>query len=326
MDSSSSTPDKIRLSVSNHQAHVWNVPDIARLRSEHRICGLLGGTLPHLAQQNVFLGVPLILMPEEVVLLVQNEVAVLVDDANAHDTPGPEEKQLWEDQRATMIQKQLVQKAKAKEDEGISPNNKSTSEAAIRKRQERELKKAAAAAAQKAKQESGDADLSVFNTEATSSGDPAVESGRETPSSKGPSQPYAITIPTSSNSVSWYHSDAHAFSTLDAARESGIWLYPSNEEERARCGVFRALWEKDYYLGNGIKFGGEYLVYPGDPLRYHSHFVATVHISPENPLRPMEIVAHGRLGTATKKAHLICTWDDKTSSVDILSIEWSGFG
>jgi hypothetical protein len=34
----------------------------------------------------------------------------------------------------------------------------------------------------------------------------------------------------------------------------------------------------------------------GDPLRYHSHFVATVQPSPSAPLRPMEIVAHGRLG------------------------------
>lgn len=45
-------------------------PDIATLRSHHHVCGLLTGTLPHLSQQNVFLGVPLLLMPEEVVLLV----------------------------------------------------------------------------------------------------------------------------------------------------------------------------------------------------------------------------------------------------------------
>ena len=31
----------------------------------------LTGTLPHLSQQNVFLGVPLVLLPEEVVLLIE---------------------------------------------------------------------------------------------------------------------------------------------------------------------------------------------------------------------------------------------------------------
>ena len=44
--------------------------DIAVIRTEYRVCGTLLGTLPHLSQQNVFLGVPLVLQPEEVVLLV----------------------------------------------------------------------------------------------------------------------------------------------------------------------------------------------------------------------------------------------------------------
>ena len=97
----------------------------------------------------------------------------------------------------------------------------------------------------------------------------------------------------------------------------------------------RDLWEKGYCMG-GSKLGGYWLVYPGacvllphsislsilftapphtcvytcmhpdtgDPLRYHSHFVATVKTSPSTPLLPMEVVAHGRLGTATKKARL----------------------
>jgi hypothetical protein len=45
--------------------------DIAIIRSKYHICGTLTGTLPHLSQQNLFLGVPLVLMPEEVVLLVE---------------------------------------------------------------------------------------------------------------------------------------------------------------------------------------------------------------------------------------------------------------
>lgn len=60
-------------------SETWNadiVPnvDITTLRSQHHICGILTGTLPHLSQQNVFLGVPLILMPEEAVLLVENGI------------------------------------------------------------------------------------------------------------------------------------------------------------------------------------------------------------------------------------------------------------
>jgi hypothetical protein len=47
-------------------------PDIATIRTKHRLCGVFTGTLPHLSQQNIFLGVPMVLLPEEVVLLVGN--------------------------------------------------------------------------------------------------------------------------------------------------------------------------------------------------------------------------------------------------------------
>ena len=60
-------------------------------------------------------------------------------------------------------------------------------------------------------------------------------------------------------------------------------------------------------------------------MRYHSHFVATAHAA-KDALRPMEIVAHGRLGTATKKAHLLCAWDAEKGEVRYISIEWAGFG
>lgn len=51
--------------------------DIQTLRVEHHICGILTGTLPQVGQQNIFLGLPLMLLPEEVVLLVKNSLSLL---------------------------------------------------------------------------------------------------------------------------------------------------------------------------------------------------------------------------------------------------------
>ncbi|KAF8330772.1 tRNA intron endonuclease, partial [Cantharellus anzutake] len=133
-----------------------------------------------------------------------------------------------------------------------------------------------------------------------------------------------IEIPTTSISFPWYN--PRVYSSLADARIAGIWSYPSNVEERARCAVFRDLSEKGYYMGSGLKFGGDWLVYPGDPLRYHSHFVATVFSRPTSTLRPIDVVAFGRLGTATRKTHLLCGYDDETGIVDYYSIEWAGFG
>ena len=226
------------------------------------------------------------------------------------------------------------------------------SEEAQQKRKERELRKQAEAARRTTAGEDiniPDPLLASVSVEPQKDLTSRVTNSRMgTPLPEGSntsSIPYTIVIPASSSSLEWYDSSVCSYSTIEAAREAGVWDYPSNLTERARCGVFKDLWKQGYFMGGGIKFGGEYLVYPGipyfiildrftnlffffagDPLRYHSHFTATVVESPIASLRPMEIVAHGRLGTATKKAHLLCGWDDEKKGVSYLSIEWAGFG
>jgi len=196
------------------------------------------------------------------------------------------------------------------------------SESALQKRKEREEKKRLKELA-RATADGAPLEESTALFEPTPDHAPqATEAGKTASTGM-----YTVTIPTASESLPWYSPDtASTHTTLDSALAAGIWTYPSNLQERAKCGVFRGLWEQNYFLGGGIKFGGDWLVYPGDPLRYHSHFVATVIESPISSLKPMEIVAHGRLGTATKKAHLLCGWDDEKKTVSYFSIEWAGFG
>ncbi|KAL1748091.1 hypothetical protein HDZ31DRAFT_30353 [Schizophyllum fasciatum] len=303
----------VQISVVGGRAFVWDVDDIATVRSDHRICGLLTGTLPRLAQQNAFLGVPLVLMPQEVTLLVEKNFAVLVDDALSHRFPCAEEAARWADAQTADIEAQLAAAAELARNRQTNAADKSMSADAIRKRKEREAKRAA-----KAQQQ------------AAAEGDPAAVFAppppEETPPSQTPAPIFTISLPASSTGQPWYEPAKHTYTTLEAARDAGLWTYPQTLHGRAQYGVFRDLWEQSYYLGIGIRFGADYLVYPGDPLRYHSHFAATVIDAPDAPMRPMEIVAHGRLGTATKKAHLMCSWDDEKRTVSYLSIEWAGFG
>ncbi|TFK54843.1 tRNA-intron endonuclease catalytic domain-like protein [Heliocybe sulcata] len=307
--------ERIQLRVSNNKAYVWDVDDIATLRSKHHICGVLTGTLPHLSQQNVFLGIPLLLLPEEVVLLVENEAAVLVDDPSAHHTPTPAALETWNTERKKAMQEQiaLVGAKEAKE------AGRGMTEAAIRKRREREEKRA------KAKEASSVAE-GIIPQDTVPAPEPPAASTPDRPSTPSSSSyTYPLPIP-SATLYPWYDPSANTYTTVPSAQRAGIWTYPSTLLERARCAVFRDLHDKGYFMGVGIKFGGDFLVYPGDPLRYHSHFVATVIESPVSTLMPMEIVAHGRLGTATKKAHLLCGWDEEKKEVSHLSIEWAGFG
>ena len=74
--------------------------------------------------------------------------------------------------------------------------------------------------------------------------------------------PHTVVVPAES-SFDWYRPDEYTFFTIESAKIAGIWSFPATLHERARCAVFKDLWEQCYFMGSGIKFGGDYLVYPG---------------------------------------------------------------
>lgn len=65
--------------------YLFSIDAVTYLRREHHICGVLIGTLPQIPQQNVFLGLPLELMPEEARLLVEKGVACIVDEVKVQN-------------------------------------------------------------------------------------------------------------------------------------------------------------------------------------------------------------------------------------------------
>ncbi|KAG0308738.1 tRNA-splicing endonuclease subunit [Dissophora globulifera] len=80
---------KPRIYLAGHEALVWDVQDIRRLRQEYRIVGSLTGSLPRSPMQNVFQGLPLRLLPEEVYALWSSAlVDVVVEDDRAY-LPSP---------------------------------------------------------------------------------------------------------------------------------------------------------------------------------------------------------------------------------------------
>lgn len=76
----------------------------------------------------------------------------------------------------------------------------------------------------------------------------------------------------------------------------------------------------------GLRFGSKYSVYPGDPLRFHAHFMANEY-GWDEPIPTLEIVEGGRLATAVKKAFLIGgkkTGDGEAEEeIRTFSIEWA---
>jgi tRNA-splicing endonuclease subunit Sen34 len=77
----------------------------------------------------------------------------------------------------------------------------------------------------------------------------------------------------------------------------------------------------------GLRFGGDYNVYPGDPLRFHSHFIATGY-EWDQEIPVLDLIGGGRLGTAVKKGFMIGAEDPEYESegdkVRTFCIEWAG--
>lgn len=88
---------------------------------------------------------------------------------------------------------------------------------------------------------------------------------------------------------------------------------------KLKCTVYRDLWEKGYYITQGDKFGGDFLVYLGDPVCHHAIFIVRC-VKPEQRMMPTEIVAFGRLGTSVKKRAVLASVVNDV--VSYITINW----
>lgn len=89
--------------------------------------------------------------------------------------------------------------------------------------------------------------------------------------------------------------------------------------------LYKHLHANSYFLSPGLRFGCQFMAYPGDPLRFHSHFVVTG-LGWDEEIEMRDIVGGGRLGTGVKKAWMVGGEDkDKPGTVRTFCVEWGGF-
>lgn len=310
LPSSSPPPRRVPISIADGRAYVWSASDVLYLRAQHRIIGILTGSLPLLPQQNAYLGLPLQLMPEEVLLLVDRDAAILVDDQQAHSAPTRAQ---WEqfEQDAEMDMRQ--------QREALWRGNveqKARFEEALKKKKARR---------------GGDGD--------NDDGAQAKALASSTPPEDLSSYTYSHVTLDSSDSLPWY-----ALPT-DPAQPHLVAQLTSSTTTTRRT-IFNHLNAQGYYLSCGLRFGGDFVVYPGDPFRYHSHYTLTCPEDSHKSFSVGKLIADGRLGTAVKKVHLIASRDcgqnqaddeelitdaavnapSSSSPLSYYSLTWAGFG
>ncbi|CAI2175302.1 16768_t:CDS:2 [Funneliformis geosporum] len=298
------TPFKVYICC-NRKAILWDIEAIRFLRENYRIVGSFIGCLPRYPLQNQLFGLPMTLMPEEVTLLLSKGIIVLVDDAKSHRSPtqaqieeseqmrSQEEKNQLQEYIKSIEKKRLKIEFLRKNNDSVQPDDPKEKDTSIQQKN------------QEVQDQQDSLDLENYTSKI--SGFAPV-----------------INIQTTS-SFSWYNDNGNCYSSIDLAKQNNLWVWPNVQKEIQKYKVYSDLWDRGYYITSGIKFGGDYLLYPGDPLRYHSHFIATV-LDVDRIISPMDIITFGRLGTAVKKSYILCSWDQHQDKAVYHSLEWSGFG
>lgn len=88
-----------------------------------------------------------------------------------------------------------------------------------------------------------------------------------------------------------------------------------------KCAVYKDLWNKGYYITAGEKFGGDFLVYLGDPIAYHAVHIVRCVEDPNGKISPSELIAFGRLGSSVKKNAVFASMVDD-GAVSYITINW----
>ncbi|KAL2003407.1 hypothetical protein VTN02DRAFT_3917 [Thermoascus thermophilus] len=308
MEASPSLP--IPISFVSGRYLLFSVDAVTYLRREHHVCGVLVGTLPQIPQQNVFLGLPLELMPEEARLLVEKGVACIVDEARAHKDGM---KALMEEEKRRYLQDLKNEGLRASR---IQAGRKEQQrEEALKKLEQKKAAKAKASETQTATEDAAaateDADSDLFAPDSL-------------PGSALASAPTPVLAETPMGIT-----PATSYPPLPAQPSTEL-LMPLPDVP-ASYPLFAHLHSEGYFLSPGLRFGCQYLAYPGDPLRFHSHFLV-VAAEWDQEIDLMDIVIGGRLGTGVKKGFLLGGAEKKAQvseaegndSVRTFSIEWAG--
>lgn len=316
--------------VANGRSLVWGAEAVQALRERLGVGGRTVGALPRGPRQNSRLGLPLLLMPEEARLLAEIGAVTLVSAPR----PDPRQHSL------------ALASFKRQQEQGFQEQSTLAAEARESRRQELLEKIAEGRAAKKQKLEQGAADRespaagesqaaaesqtpgetpAARTTERGARPDPAepeeAAQGSSSPQ-PGPSNGVAP-LPRSALLVQLATARPRPVKArpLDWRVQSPDWPHAGRPAHELRYSIYRDLWERGFFLSAAGKFGGDFLVYPGDPLRFHAHYIAQCW-APEDDIPLQDLVSAGRLGTSVKKTLLLCS-PQPDGKVAYTSLQWA---
>ncbi|KAG8434077.1 hypothetical protein GDO86_012449 [Hymenochirus boettgeri] len=305
----------ILLHLLDGKVFVWKAEDVQVIREQHGLVGNLVGALVRKPRQNNRLGLPLQLLPEEARLLVEIGAASVV-----HSCLSNKEQQNDDNSEMVSAGSSLTNDGEPLHtgedayEQYLSESYKEQRNFALKDKRRTLESLADRIAEGRTRRKRQRCEQAGESNELPALG-PIKELQNLEENFIFPKEAMMIHLPTARTAVG-------NVKEVDLNQASAHWPYYGQETHEVRYKVFRNLWQKGYFLTNGSKFGGDFLVYPGDPMRFHAHYIVICYpYKKEIPLS--DIISAGRLGTNVKKTVLLCS-ADKEGAVTFTSLQWSG--
>lgn len=90
--------------------------------------------------------------------------------------------------------------------------------------------------------------------------------------------------------------------------------------DKLRFIIFKDLWERGFYLSDGLNFGGDFLAYIGDPNLHHAALIVKC-FEDEEKLEVNDLIGLGRLGNTVKKKMVFASVRDGV--IKYLTFGWN---
>ncbi|XP_068243142.1 tRNA-splicing endonuclease subunit Sen34-like [Palaemon carinicauda] len=258
----------LNITINHGRAHLWNSEDVHYARTKHRIVGTMVGSLPRHPHQTSVLGLPLQLMPEEVTLLLEKGFGKPICYVEFTNSPSQVLVDEFKEKRQKCYEEQISAAFRHRKQE-IESNAEKILKGKLKKLENKNFPNP------------GLTKEKVIEMECEKI-------------QKLPENHQLIQIFTE-------HPMIDHFKPIDIN-----WSYPKGQQEKLKYDVFKDLWERGYYITSGTKFGGDFLLYDGDPILFHATFIVKC-VKKFQQVSNCDLMTMSRLANATKKTLVLAT-------------------
>ena len=341
---------------------VWSADDVYTLRTKHRICGALVGSLVRKPWQSSICSLPLVLLPEEVYVCVKHNIARVLDSEMyfskrkvTYELVGSQKQctkqlemeqiQIFKDEKLKKADtfygynKKQWKKSKNKEINEVYEDDRvneyddkhcvtinvqeHTKHRSVGNLEADEKK--TQQISNKPQINTDEQDYSFVGSKCSS----VVREGNTVQQNEGSKSSKA----TSSLSVTkedfnyFKHSiRIHIPTAVTSENFENFEKYDFIKEyatkiNNSKTKVFEEFWQQGYYITSAEKFGGNFLVYPNDPLRYHSFYIVVV-MDNNKTFTAKDMICYGRLSASVKKTVVLANVSPN-NEVKYLSLNWA---